>query len=92
VARKRFTLGHHLPNRDVEANLPTPDILLPTWLSMPSIAGINALGIGFSECPAMPASRSFGGLRKLSHSISARSMSKEIGLEPTALTCVGEQH
>jgi hypothetical protein len=92
IARKRFTVGHHLPNRHIEANLPAPVTLLPTWPAMPSILGINALGIGFSECPAMPASGSFSGLRKLSHSISARNLSRAIGMGPTALTCFGEQH
>jgi hypothetical protein len=41
--------------------------------------------------PEMHPGRSFGGLRKLSHSISARSLSRAIGMEPIALTCYREQ-
>jgi hypothetical protein len=57
-----------------------------------SSSGIDALVIGSSECPAMPASRGFGGLRQFSHSISARSLSGAIGMGLTALKCFGEQY
>src|ERR1022692_3195701 len=92
IARNRFTGGHHLPNYHVEANLPPPDALLPTWPSMPSISGIDALGLRFSACPSMPPSHSFSGLWELSYSIPARNLSGAIGMGRTALTYFGEQY